>query len=752
MEIIFIIGLLILLAVISLVIGVSNDAANFLRSAIGAQITKKRIIYWVAAVGLILGSFFSYGMITNGQSQIVNTWQLTLSEMIAVFFAVIITCIVIIHLCNVYGLPTSTTTAFVFSISGGVLAIGTLQSFNSDSVHLGDYIATEKIFIILAGIFISVFFAFVSGLIVQFISRLVFSFKSRKTSGLLFSLAGSIAITVIFFFIFKKVLIVQELEGNETILFFAAHLPEMLTAIFAFTLFVFGLGGSLFRINIPMIVVLFGTFALALSFAANDLINFIGIPLLGIQNLLINNGIVNWGNFWSLGNDVSMMNSQIYYLVIPLVVSVVMIATLFYSRKISTVVETELMLERQSAGKEQFESTHLSRSIVKIILQIIHNTHKILPNWLIKSVSKQYEPIAYTSNVRHAANPSFDSIRASVNVVLAALIIMTGTFFKLPLSTTFIVFLVGVGSAIGDNAWTRENAVYRLSGVFTILGIWLFASLLAFIGAFFLTIVIVYGKLYAIIGLLIIMMLTIFRMDKVFKQHRINKKALDNESYIAAETKVGWLVDNGLTQFKKQLIETLKIVVLTFHGFMDEDLGQLRESSHKVKLLIKSNRANKQELFEYLKQMPDQWLEAGYNLVQAFDYMSEISESLHSLIAPVLLHVENNHKGLNDDQYKELSLLLDETISYFNFLIHLEKEQSFSILNDPQNKQRAILNLLERYQKFQIKRIKTGSSNTKASSLYLDLLSETKNVLLYSINLVKSQRDFMANLKGYHKK
>jgi phosphate/sulfate permease len=744
----------ILLAIVDLVVGVSNDAVNFLNSAVGSRVAPKRIINWVAATGLIIGVFFSAGMMDLARTGVIVPQNFTLLDMMAVFVAVMITDIILIDACNTYGFPTSTTTALILELIGGGLAIAILKSEPGSVGHLSQFIDTNQVFMILAGIFISIFIAFFIGVAIQFLARIIFTFNFQKRFGFLFSLAGALSVTVILFFILKKALHSEVFEWDFIDRVVQPNLNETLAVVFLGSFSLFMVGGYLFKTNIPKLVVLFGTFALALSFAANDLVNFIGVPLAGIESthLFMQSGQapdVFYLNFIDIHFIRRLTFSDNAYLWLFGISGVVLCLTLFFSRKTRYVIQTEVLLERQASGYERFEPSYLSRSVVRNFLFFHNRLIARIPNVIKHFINSRY---ARTATVEKTQPPSseeiyFDSVRASVNLVVASIMILIGTFLKIPLSTTFIVFMVSMGTSLADQAWGRDSAVYRISGVLTVLGTWFLTSCMAFLGAFLLTFAIWYGKIWVVIALLILTGLVLTNSYKKYAENQKLKLRDIQPEHKATETGMTWLQENGGTQLKKHLLEASKIYLLIVQGFLDEDLTRLREASLKSEELLKQTRKTKENLFIGLSHIPDQMLESGHHFIQAIDYLSEMSNSLHYMAKPIFNHVNNNHKGLNNDQAQELTHLLDETMAYFNYLVHLEKEKKLNQLDELISMQHNLISYIEELGKNQIKRIKAGESKTKVSMIYLDLISENKNLILYSINTIKSHRDFINSMR-----
>ena len=434
--------ILALLAVVDLIVGVSNDAVNFLNSAIGSRVATRRTIYWIAGAGLIAGTFFSLGMMEVARKGVIYPQNFYLTELLIIFLAVMIVDIVLIDTYNTLGFPTSTTVAVVFELTGAALALATIKiNHSGDETAISEFINTGRVFLLFSGILISIFVAFISGSIVQFFSRIIFSFRYHGRFRFLFSLVGAFAISAIFFLIFKKGFEGSMISEFSIFSWLSDHPLNFFLIILVVTFFVLYLLGLLFQIDIPRFIVLFGTFALALSFAANDLVNFIGIPLAGTESFkayLTSGTQLAPENFGlSFISDQWLQNHGFQdglYITFFLVSGIVMMLTLFYSRKARSVTETEVYLGRQHAGHERFEPSQLSRTLVRHFLTVYNQTEKLFPKKIRRQISNRFirpEPEEGRGNLDEVVY--FDTLRASVNLVVASVLISIGTYLGFPL-------------------------------------------------------------------------------------------------------------------------------------------------------------------------------------------------------------------------------------------------------------------------------------------------------------------------------
>ncbi len=748
-----IIFVLVVLGIVDLVVGVTNDAVNFLISAIGSKVAKRKYIYMVAGAGIIMGCMFSGGMMEVARKGIFNPQFFYLDQLLIIFLAVMFTDIILVDLFNTFGFPTSTTVAIVFELLGGALALGLIiiGGDNPDGLKISDLINSHSALIILAGIVVSIIIAFFSGAVIQFFSRLIFTFRYKSKFTLLFSIAGAVAITAICFLLIKKDIAFANIISISLATFLVNHLFIVLGSVFIISLILFLNLSYFFNIDIPRIVVFVGTFTIALSFASNDLINFIGIPLSGIEGIQafmqsdqssIHSFLMN---IWDGGVLHNTRNNGLYNIVY-IISGVIMVITLFTSRKLRSVTETEMYLGRQDAGYETFEPSHLSRYVVYRFFYVYNKFRNLLPVKFIDRVSKRYDRIE-DAEEETDAGVYFDTVRASVNLVVASGLVAIGTYFTIPLSTTFVVFMVVMGTSLADQAWGRESAVYRLSGVFSILGGWFITATMAFIGAFVLAIFIWWAGIYGVGVLIVFAGIGLYQSKKYHNklyQQRQELKIASNKQNVS---NINSVIEQGSDRIRKHILETSKIYMLIIQGFVDENARQLKETCEKTEFLGKVARKTKEELFISFTNMSTKSFDTGHYFVQALDYLGELSNTLYQISSPVYNHVENQHKGLSNSQKEDALLLLEEMTGFFNFLVHIEKENRFDSVPEMVEKQKYIVELIEDLRKKQIKRILDGSSRKRSSILLLECYAESKNLVLYTINLLKSHRDFYNHSK-----
>lgn len=734
-----IVGILLLLAALDLLIGVSNDAVNFLNSAIGSKVAKRHWILLVASAGVLVGSIFSSGMLEVARKGVFRPENFYFTEMMVIFLAVLITDIIVLDFFNTFGLPTSTTVSLVFELLGSAVAISIFKILNTEGetiLNLGNYINSGKALAIISGILSSVVVSFVVGMVVQYIARLLFSFNYQKNLKFVGGIWGGIAMTAITYFIVMKGLKGTPLVSKEALNYISEHSLNILLYSFLVWAVVFQLLISLFRLNILRFIVLMGTFALALSFAGNDLVNFIGVSMAGLKAYQIH--IANPDiapNELRMTELAGEVNTNLMYLIIA---GLIMVITLWASRKARTVTDTEVGLARQDAGMERFGSTQFSRIIVRIARRFAEQVDKLTPRFIRKFVAKQFDTtkVPRYSNPKDA--PSFDLVRASVNLVMASILISSATSLKLPLSTTYVTFMVAMGTSLSDKAWGRESAVYRITGVITVIAGWFFTALVTFTIAFGIATALYFGKAPALIILLAI------AVGMLIKTHILHKKKIKllADEDIVDEVSIVNRCTNELTKYLKK---SIKVYNRTIDGLTTENRRQLKEVNEEVEALNMEAKKMKYNVYSVLKQLEADSIETGHYYVQVIDYLRELAHSLEFVSRPSLQHVENQHKGLTREQAGELKDLSNQLSDLFDDILEMIKQNDYTRVPNAVKKQQDILEDLNKIRKKQIKRIKQGETGTRNSILYLGLLNEIKNLLLHTINILKAQRDFILN-------
>lgn len=738
----FIVIVLFALAISDLVVGVSNDAVNFLNSAIGAKAASFKLIMIVAAIGVFVGATFSSGMMEVARKGIFHPEHFYFSEIMIMFLAVMLTDIILLDTFNTIGLPTSTTVSIVFELLGAAVAMSIIKIVTDpNSLPLYEYINTSKALAIISGILLSVVVSFTVGAIVQYLSRLWFSFNYDKNIKYFGAIFGGLAITAITYFIlikgakgasFMTDSTKDWINQNSWLIVGMSFLAW--TVIMQILLF--------FKVNILKIIVLVGTFALAMAFAGNDLVNFIGVPLAGFasyKEFLANPGVDP--DALPMAFLAGKVKTQTYMLVLA---GLVMVVTLWTSKKARSVVKTSLDLSRQDEGDERFGSSILARSVVRFTSGLASGASKITPPAFRKFVQKRFDSTQYQARVAKMEDPpSFDMIRASVNLIVASILIAFATSLKLPLSTTYVTFMVAMGTSLADKAWGLDSAVYRVTGVLSVIGGWFLTALIAFTVAFIMANIIYWGGTIAIVALIALSIYLIIRT------HRIHKKKQEEEIKEAASRKaevvsVESSIMNSCSTEVNDVIDSIGDIFCKTINYakVDERKG-LKSELLVTEKINKRSRKLKKRAHEKLRLLEEESIETGLYYIQILDHLRETARSLDAIVVPTFNHFDNQHKPFSEKQKEELAEVCKNIKTFLYHASRIVKDKDFTKLDALYAEQATILEVLKSYNKNQIKRLKKSEDSSKASMLFITILQETKGLLINVTSLIKAQRDFL---------
>jgi len=734
---IIIVGILILLAITDLIVGVSNDAVNFLVSAIGSKAAPFRVIMIVAGIGVVVGATFSSGMMEIARKGIFHPELFTFSDIMIIFLAVMLTDVILLDIFNTLGFPTSTTVSIVFELLGSAVAVALMLVIKNDMAYsqISEYINTGSAFMIIAGILLSIIVAFTIGAVVQYLSRLLFSFNYTKTYKYFGAFWGGIAITAITYFILIKGLKGSSFAGKETYIYTYVTSHTMLILIYSFVAWsvILALFQFLTKVNILKFIVIIGTFALAMAFAGNDLVNFIGVPLAGLSSYQ------DWAasDFPEQGLMMTKLADPVSTPTLFLLIAgIIMVITLWISKKAKSVTKTSLDLSRQDEGDERFGSSAVSRGLVRAAVNTSKFFNQITPAVVKNFTEKRFEREKDTDNKEHK---SFDLIRASVNLMVAGILISIGTSFKLPLSTTYVTFMVAMGTSLADNAWGRESAVYRVSGVLSVIGGWFITAVVAFTVAFIFAVAMYLGTIYALGGILILAVFSVYKSQLSHKKRTGTEKSKetepDQEEFTIQE------------QCSFNIIEILSAVSdiyeRTINFFKKEKRKKLKKTYLHQKAVSKKSKKLKDNVFKTVESFKEDIIDSAPFYVQVLEYLRGITHALHFIVKPTFDHLNNNHKPFSEVQFTELNSMSGKLMKLCNIIIDAVKKEDFGGLEFILETQKDLLDFIDQSRKNQIKRIKNKEVGTRNSMLFMNLLAETKNITLYSVNLFKSQRDFV---------
>jgi phosphate/sulfate permease len=734
-----------LLAFFDLMVGVSNDASNFLNSAIGSKVASFRTIMIFACLGVIIGATFSSGMMDIARNGLFDPEKFYFSEIIWIFVGVMVADVLLLDIFNSFGLPTSTTVSIVFDLLGASLAMALYKISKSDGgfSELGAYINTEKALAIISGILISVVVAFISGIIVQWVVRVIFSFDYRKSYKYFGSVFGGIAITAIVYFMIMKGAKGASFMKPEYLEFITTHNFRLLAGNFVCWTIILQLLMWIFRTNVLKIVILVGTFALAMAFAGNDLVNFIGVPLAGLESYKIYAASGVADSSLVMGALKAPVSTPTVFLIAA---GLVMAGTLVFSRRARKVIDTTVNLSRQDAGEEQFDSTLLARSLVRGSLNMSSFFESIVPRRWRKRIDRRFRKKQTDEDV------AFDQVRASVNLVVASILIASATSLKLPLSTTYVTFMVAMGSSLADRAWDRETAVYRITGVITVIGGWFITAVSALTLACAVTLFLIWGEwiafavCIAVVGYF--MFRSMFVSEKAAKEKEQKKKkdvALLNAKSVTASK----VFESCNEQIVSAAISASKLYYLTLNSFLANKRKALKGLHDDVYELSGQTKELKNNSYKVITRLQGDAVESSQYYVQVVDAARETGNSVFHIYKPAYEYLDNNHTPFSGVQTTELTELNDEVSVFFNMILHTLKNRKYENSSEEIRKRKlSVLALLDNLQRKQLKRIKRQEVSTRNSVLYLNILNETKNLTLFAVSLVKANRNFYRTVSG----
>ena len=738
----FIVIFLFVLAIFDLSVGVSNDAVNFLNSAIGSKAASFKTIMIIAAVGIFAGATLSNGMMEVARHGIYQPQYFYFSEIMCILLAVMLTDVVLLDIFNSLGMPTSTTVSLVFELLGGTVALAIIKIINTDgALQFGDLLNTDKALTVILAIFVSVAIAFFFGTVVQFLSRTLFTFNYKPRMKYFVAVFGGIAATSILYFMLIK--------GLKDTTFMSGALKDWVHNNTSFIVWSCFIGFTILmqvlhwlKINVFKIIVLLGTFALALAFAGNDLVNFIGVPLAGFSAYL---DFTSYGG--SIDPEALLMTSLLgpaktpwYFLIAA---GLVMVIALLTSKKAQNVVKTSLDLSRQSDGEEAFGTSPVARVLVRTSSNMATTLMSVVPENI-----KQWMDTRFNQDEIILENgAAFDLIRASVNLVLAGLLIALGTSLKLPLSTTYVTFMVAMGTSLADRAWGRESAVYRITGVLSVIGGWFITAGAAFVICFLVATIIYFGGTAAIVALIGLATYSLVRSHLAFRK-KSNKQTVSPTVKQLMNTNDR---SEALVLFREHTRNELESVLAfagekfdkSVHGFMNENLRDLR----KVLAAIEEQKFHLRQVKRIGTLGVTQLdraiaVEKGLYYYQGNDFASEIVFSLRRMTEPCKDHIDNNFKPLNDAQKDEFGKMADEVITFISRCMLEIKRNDYTAFDQIVEKAVSISNALTQLKKNELKRIQGQSGSTKVSMVYLNMIQETQNVVSFTSNLIKVSRKF----------
>lgn len=742
-----IIVFLLVLAVVDMFVGVSNDAVNFMNSAIGAKVARFRTVIIVASVGIVAGAMLSAGMMDVARHGIMQPSYFSFREVMMLFLAVMVTDVIVLDVFNSHGMPTSTTVSLVFELLGGTFVLALLKMSADGSLAMSDLLNSSKALSVIIAIFVSVALAFVTGAVVQWISRLIFTFRPHRHP-YAEAFFGGIAFTILSYFIFIKGLAGTPLIGDETKAWIAQNTGMLLFCIFCVTTFI-SLCLVIVRVNIFRLVVLFGTFALAMAFASNDLVNFVGVPLAGLSSFQ------DWMQHGATDPDTFMMNalmesekSPFGYLAVAGVIMIVALAT---SKKAQNVVKTEVGLGRQDESDEMFGSSQAARTIVRSAQAAKTAVSSITPRWLRRAIRQRFD----TENAEILGGASFDMVRASVNLVLASVLIVIGTNYKLPLSTTYVTFMVAMGTSLADGAWGRDSAVFRVTGVLSVIGGWFLTAGIAFVSCALVCLLFYFGGFIAMFALMILAAFFVVKGNITYRKKKLeDKDALLASIMHSHDAEIVWdLLRKHISHTQSDTCRfTSEQYNRILDGLMSENLKGLRATQLLLKDKQEELKRVRHREFVALHRIPEDialehntWFHLGANSNQQFIYC------LKRLLEPIKEHIDNNFNPVPAAFMEEfrpirnrIGNLMDETCEMLTTCCFDHEKR---VLEEAELCKKELSALrkthIDRMQR------RTGTADYKTSLIYLNILQESQELLNIMRHQLKAARKMLAENKHF---
>ena len=753
MELFFYIGILVFLftlATFDLSIGVANDAVNFMSPAVGAKVAKFKTAIIVAAVGIFVGATTSSGMMDIARHGIMQPQHYYLNEVMCIFLAVSATDVILMDIFNTLGLPTSTTVSMVFGLFGATTALA-LTKIIGEGAAYGDLINTDKALTVIISIFLSVAIAFVFGLIVMWISRVVFTFNYKKKLKYGIAIFGGLSITSIFYF-----LLVSGLKNSKLLIsinpeWTPAYMDEhklyiLLTCFVVFTILVEIL--HLMKVNIFKLIVLFGTFALAMAFAGNDLVNFIGVPLAGLESVLVwfDSGCPDASTFAMdtlavPSTQPFFVNAKPWFLIGAGIIMTIAVMT---SKKARKVIENTNNLSRQDDGEEVFSSSKLARKTVRGVLTATSFISSYVPKKTTNWINSRFN----TEEAILEEGMAFDLVRASVNLVLAGLLIVVGTSLQLPLSTTYVAFMVAMGSSLADRAWGRETAVYRITGVITVVGGWFITAGAAFLMSMTIASINYFGGFIAMICIVGVIAFVLINNNRKFKQKQQESENVDTlfrQLVRCTDKAQSWtLLRQHVTNTQNEILTTThNMIPLIVDGLVKDDIKRLREAQHQLEETRSLwKRYRRKEILGMRKIDPlmavekNTWFHLGCNNI------SQMLYGLKRMLELIIEHVDNNFNPMPEQYAEELRPLSQDVLNYIRQVQGMIVSGDFTRFDEIVVDGNALKAQISTVRHKLQNHIQHEDANIKIALLYMNTLQELQEFTSMLRHLIRAAKRF----------
>ena len=734
-----------ILATVDLVVGVSNDAVNFLNSAIGSKAIAIRNIMIIASIGVFFGAITSSGMMEVARKGIFNPGMFMFQDIMFIFMAVMITDILLLDVFNTLGMPTSTTVSIVFELLGAAVAISLIKISQNDAESISaiwNYINYEKASLIIFGILLSVVVAFSVGALVQFVSRLIYSFNFEKRPSYINALFGGFAITAITYFIIIKGMKgtpyykdVKYLIEDNTLSIIAGSflLWTIISQIFI----------KLFNLNVLKLIIGIGTFSLAMAFSGNDLVNFIGVP------------IAAWNSYeaWSVsGVEANAFSMEILAKKVPsnvwllLIAGGIMVITLWTSSKARNVIKTGIDLSRQGEGHEKFQPNPLSRLVVRASMGINAGLTYVLPAKTIAFVDSKFQkPVIELPKDKTYELPAFDMIRASVNLIVAGILISIATSLKLPLSTTYVTFMVAMGTSLADRAWGRESAVYRVAGVINVVGGWFLTAITAFLAAA----LVAYLISWDMVMIPVLLVVVAFLIGRNTIIHKKKSKEVKEQEYIerADLITINGVIEESADHISGVANRVNKLYTNVVNDLSNHDLNKLRKTDKHVGKLNEEIDNLKDGVFYFIKSLDDTSVQASRFYILVLGYLQDVAQSISYISRASFKHVNNNHKNLKKGQLKDLKGIDNQLTELLGQVSTIFDLRAFDDLEDILIEKQALLKDVSNSIEKQVTRIRQEESSPKNTTLYFSILLETQDLITALMSLLQTYEEFHITTK-----
>lgn len=728
-----VIAFIFVLAILGIVAGVSNDATNFMSAAVGTKSANYRSVTIIASFGIIFGSLMSNGMMEIARNGVFSPQYFFANEIIYIYLAVMIANLILLDVFNSLGLPTSTSVSLVFELLGATVAIAMIKMHTGTiDTGLAELINTDKALTMIVGIFLSVAIAFIFGIIVQYITRLIFSFNFEKNLKWKIGIFSGIATTALIYFMLIKGMKGAAFMTDEIKTWIDAHTWQLLGASFIFFTILMQILFFL-KVNVLKLVVLIGTFALAMAFAGNDLVNFIGVPLAGLDTYLDVRSSGVPMDALSMDSLNTMSATNTIYIIIA---GLVMVVTLLTSKKAKIVLQTSLDLSKQNGGNESFGSSAIARSMVRFVNNMVAAVDNILPTKVKVWIEKRFD----SREMILEENACFDLIRGAVSIVLASMLIALGTSLKLPLSTTYVTFMVTMGASLADRAWSRESAVYRVTGMFSVIGGWFITAIVAFLICFVIALLFYYGGVVAMLAMIALAVYIIIKnRDKSNKNNETDdlfEKALNTTDQ---DVIYSTLIQHNRESINELLDIAKNIYTSVVNAFVKEDIKTLRKASNDCRMAKEKMKQLKRKEIMIMRRLDDKminkntWFHLSYNCIEQILY------SLRRICDPCKEYVDNSFTPLDKKYLSEVENLKEKvlwTIDAAGITIYSSEYKDVdAVMERIKVREDEVIDMSHE----QMNRIQHDKENIDLALLYLNIMQESSEIITEMRHILRSE-------------